>query len=86
VGLTFDDGYADFVVHAMPILRHFGFTATVFPVEIGSHGLRHVSLPSTTDAEPAEEVKHLTPLRLSAVAREVSCRFPSEWRSGTRLA
>ncbi|MDI3388472.1 polysaccharide deacetylase family protein [Streptomyces sp. B-S-A8] len=30
VGLTFDDGYADFVAHALPVLRHHGFTATVF--------------------------------------------------------
>jgi peptidoglycan/xylan/chitin deacetylase (PgdA/CDA1 family) len=30
VGLTFDDGYADFVTHAMPLLRHHGCGATVF--------------------------------------------------------
>jgi len=30
VGLTFDDGYEDFVTYAMPILQQFGFTATVF--------------------------------------------------------
>ncbi|MDI3419114.1 polysaccharide deacetylase family protein [Streptomyces luteolus] len=30
VGLTFDDGYADFAAHALPVLRHHGFTATVF--------------------------------------------------------
>ncbi|UGY94961.1 polysaccharide deacetylase family protein [Streptomyces gobiensis] len=30
VGLTFDDGYADFVEHAVPLLRHHGYTATVF--------------------------------------------------------
>jgi peptidoglycan/xylan/chitin deacetylase (PgdA/CDA1 family) len=91
VGLTFDDGYADFAVHAVPILRRYGFTATVFPVvqrlgldngwdpdgprkplmsaeqlrqvaaagmEIGSHGLRHVSLPAATDGELASEVGH----------------------------
>jgi peptidoglycan/xylan/chitin deacetylase (PgdA/CDA1 family) len=32
VGLTFDDGYTDFVVHALPILNRHGFTATVFVV------------------------------------------------------
>jgi putative peptidoglycan lipid II flippase len=78
VALTFDDGYADFATEAVPILRRFGFTATVYVLadrlggdngwdtegprkalmtpeqvrqvaeagmEIGSHGLRHVSLP-----------------------------------------
>ena len=91
VGLTFDDGYMDFVTYALPILQRYGFTATVFPVaqrlgqdnawdadgprkplltpellqqiaavgmEIGSHGLRHVSLPAVTDADLAEEVRH----------------------------
>jgi peptidoglycan/xylan/chitin deacetylase (PgdA/CDA1 family) len=32
VGLTFDDGYTDFVLHALPILNRYGFTATVFVV------------------------------------------------------
>ncbi|MCZ4117956.1 polysaccharide deacetylase family protein [Streptomyces sp. H39-S7] len=30
VGLTFDDGYTDFVEHAVPLLRRYGHTATVF--------------------------------------------------------
>jgi peptidoglycan/xylan/chitin deacetylase (PgdA/CDA1 family) len=30
VGLTFDDGYADFVEQAVPLLVHHGFTATVY--------------------------------------------------------
>ncbi|MDD7931031.1 polysaccharide deacetylase family protein [Actinomycetospora straminea] len=32
VGLTFDDGYSDFVTNAVPILQRFGFTATVYVV------------------------------------------------------
>ncbi|GGX46713.1 polysaccharide deacetylase family protein [Streptomyces chartreusis] len=30
VGLTFDDGYSDFVTTALPVLHRWGFTATVF--------------------------------------------------------
>jgi peptidoglycan/xylan/chitin deacetylase (PgdA/CDA1 family) len=32
VGLTFDDGYADFNAQVMPVLDQYGFTATVFVV------------------------------------------------------
>ena len=32
VGLTFDDGYADFVTHALPVLARYAFSATVFVV------------------------------------------------------
>ncbi|MGH3521285.1 MAG: polysaccharide deacetylase family protein [Mycobacterium sp.] len=32
VGLTFDDGYADFCEFALPALARFGFTATVFVI------------------------------------------------------
>ena len=36
VGLTFDDGYADFARHALPVLRQHGFGATVFVIAGGS--------------------------------------------------
>jgi peptidoglycan/xylan/chitin deacetylase (PgdA/CDA1 family) len=82
-GLTFDDGYQDFVTNAMPVLARYGFGATAFVlagrlggenawsrpgphkalltadqvremartgVEIGSHGLEHVSLLKADDA------------------------------------
>ncbi|MFE5583781.1 polysaccharide deacetylase family protein [Kitasatospora sp. NPDC056531] len=32
VGLTFDDGYADFAHYAVPILQAYGFTATAYVV------------------------------------------------------
>ena len=87
VGLTFDDGYADFAEYALPVLRRYGCTATVFViagrmggdnvwdpagprkalldadqvralaeagVEIGSHGLTHISLPTAHGALAAE--------------------------------
>ena len=39
VGLTFDDGYTDFVTHVMPVLSRYSFTATVFLVAgaLGGH-------------------------------------------------
>lgn len=91
VGLTFDDGYADFMQYALPVLARYGFTATVFALaarlggtntwdpagprkplmtarqvrqaaeagmEIGSHGLRHVSLPSASGAALTAELEN----------------------------
>jgi peptidoglycan/xylan/chitin deacetylase (PgdA/CDA1 family) len=88
VGLTFDDGYEDFVTYAMPILQRYGFTATAFVLagrlggddawnspcpakalltadqvrhaarsgmEIGSHGLDHVSLLEADDTRLSAE-------------------------------
>lgn len=88
IGLTFDDGYADFLAYALPVLAAYGFGATVFPIagllggrndwdaegprkplltpqqvreaaaagiEIGSHGLRHTSLPGLPADELAAE-------------------------------
>lgn len=88
VGLTFDDGYQDFVTNAMPVLQRYGFTATAFVlagrlggenawsrpgpykalltaaevrevaqagIEIGSHGLEHVSLLDVDDSQLCAE-------------------------------
>jgi len=32
VGLTFDDGYADFLRYALPVLQRYGFSATAFVI------------------------------------------------------
>lgn len=39
VGLTFDDGYADFVTEVLPVLDRYGWTATVYLVagSLGAH-------------------------------------------------
>jgi peptidoglycan/xylan/chitin deacetylase (PgdA/CDA1 family) len=41
VGLTFDDGYQDFITYAMPVLQQYGFTATAFVLagRLGSHNV-----------------------------------------------
>src|SRR5487761_889000 len=91
VGLTFDDGYADFTDQVLPVLKRYGFTATVFVIagrlggengwdeqgprkqlmtarqvrqaadagiEIGSHGLRHVSLPGAAGPALTAEIEN----------------------------
>lgn len=45
VGLTFDDGYADFVHHVMPVLAEYGFTATVFVVAGSLGGTNEWDVP-----------------------------------------
>jgi peptidoglycan/xylan/chitin deacetylase (PgdA/CDA1 family) len=104
VGLTFDDGYADFAEWALPVLRRHGFSATAFVVagqlggeniwagearkalltadqvrmvaeagfEVGSHGWRHTSLPSASDADLAEEVECSRGVLQEASGQEVT--------------
>lgn len=90
IGLSFDDGYDDFIRYALPVLQRHGFSATAFVIagrlggcndwdrfgprkplmtasqvrtaaaagiEIGSHGLRHVSLSQTTGLALSRELE-----------------------------
>ena len=105
IGLTFDDGYADFVDYALPVLARHGFGATVFPIagrlgglndwdalgprkplmsadqvrkaadagiEIGSHGLRHVSLPGLAEAGLAAEAAESRAILKETIDRDVT--------------
>src|SRR5690242_7788928 len=45
VGLTFDDGYADFATIVLPFLRRYGFTATVFVIADALGGYNHWDVP-----------------------------------------
>ncbi len=105
VGLTFDDGYADFLRHVLPVLASHGFTATAFVVagrlgsvnawdalgprkplmtarqiravagagvEIGSHGLRHVDLQTTTDLALLREQRYSRQLLQDVTGADVT--------------
>jgi peptidoglycan/xylan/chitin deacetylase (PgdA/CDA1 family) len=63
VGLTFDDGYADFVTEVMPALRRYGFTATVFVVagKLGGHN-------SWDEPGPRKSLMTAADVRLAAEA------------------
>lgn len=61
VGLTFDDGFADFACAAAPILAEFGFTATVFMVA--------GSLGGYNDWDPLSQRPIMRPDQLRSVHR-----------------
>jgi peptidoglycan/xylan/chitin deacetylase (PgdA/CDA1 family) len=105
IGLTFDDGYDDFIDYVLPVLLRYGFSATAFVLagrlggdnewnpegprkllmtterlrtaseagmEIGSHGLLHVSLPSVSDEELEKEVGLSRRILQEATGQEVA--------------
>lgn len=57
VGLTFDDGYADFTEGAAPILDEFGFNATVFVVA------GHIGGTNDWDPPPTRRLMGLSDIR-----------------------
>ncbi|MQY03685.1 polysaccharide deacetylase family protein [Actinomadura macrotermitis] len=68
VGLTFDDGYADFAEHVVPTLQRVGFTGTVFVVagEIGA--------TNRWDTGPRKALMTTAQLRaVAAAGMEVGC-------------
>jgi peptidoglycan/xylan/chitin deacetylase (PgdA/CDA1 family) len=104
VGLTFDDGYQDFVTYPLPVLQRYGFTATAFVlagrlgghnvwsrpgpdkllltadqvrqmaqtgIEIGSHGLKHVSLPEIDDTGLNAETVHSRAILQELLGQEI---------------
>jgi peptidoglycan/xylan/chitin deacetylase (PgdA/CDA1 family) len=60
VGLTFDDGYADFFEHALPVLTRLGFTATVFVIADLVGGANYWDRPGPHKAlMTAKEIRHI---------------------------
>ena len=60
VGLTFDDGYADFFEHAVPVLARHGMTATVYMVA--------GRLSGANDWDEGPDLPLMSPDQLRAVA------------------
>jgi peptidoglycan/xylan/chitin deacetylase (PgdA/CDA1 family) len=60
VGLTFDDGFDDYVTNALPVLQRLGFTATLYPVVdlLGKTNVWDPGEPTLrlVDAEQAREL------------------------------
>ena len=66
IAITFDDGYRDNLINAAPILKEFGFTATVFVVtgKVGAM-LEHDDDPETSALMTWEELRKWESIGLS---------------------
>ena len=75
VGLTFDDGYADFVTHVMPVLERYGFGATVFVVAGALGGTNTWDRPGPRKRlMTAGEVRHATAAGIEIGSHSLSHR------------
>jgi peptidoglycan/xylan/chitin deacetylase (PgdA/CDA1 family) len=75
VGLTFDDGYTDFLAHAVPVLQRHGMTGTVYVVagRIGGH--------NTWDRGPVLDIMPADQVRaVAAAGQEVGSHTMSHVR------
>jgi len=78
VGLTFDDGYADFATEAVPVLLQYGFTATVFVVA-GKMGARNDwDWGPEMPLMPPQEVRDVARLGMEVGSHGVDHRSLSE--------
>ncbi len=59
VGLTLDDGYMSNFMHALPVLRELGFTATVFAVSRRVGGFNRWDVPLGVPQRPLMDLAHL---------------------------
>jgi len=70
VGLTFDDGYVDFLSHAAPVLARHGMTATVYVVSDGWRATTTgTTAPASTSSAPTSCARWPQPGTRSEVTR-----------------
>lgn len=79
VVLTFDDGYMDFMTHALPLLQKYEFTATVYLVS------DEISGTNTWDHGKAEHASLMGPTEIKE-ARSAGITFGSHSKNHPRLA
>jgi peptidoglycan/xylan/chitin deacetylase (PgdA/CDA1 family) len=79
--VTFDDGFADFAEHALPILRALGLTSTLFMTTAWMDTPEMLSVAALRDIQPAGDVEigahsqthpHLDVIPREAAGREIA--------------